>query len=177
MKDIEKHLKEILKSISGNILGIGIKDEKLIKIIDNNININNCTLLNNINTSDSDEKGYIQTINIRRLRKVFKKKKTDYIIGNMEDLEKYLKYFIKDSIFISRNKIYLYGKLDKEKFDNLVKKYERYNVEIAIRRYRQNFLLTIDSQNAKSYKLKDLGYFIYYTISDLLTIFTDILAK
>ena len=76
MKDIEKHLKEILKSISGNILGIGIKDEKLIKIIDNNININNCTLLNNINTSDSDEKGYIQTINIRRLRKVFKRKKS-----------------------------------------------------------------------------------------------------
>ena len=61
----------------------------------------------------------------------------------MEDLEKYLKYFIKDSIFISRNKIYLYGKLDKEKFDNLVKKYERYNVEIAIRRYRQTFYLQL----------------------------------
>lgn len=174
---MEKQLKGILNSISGNVLAIGIKDEKLIKVLDDNKKINNCTLLNNSDDSDTDEGYCAKTINIRHLRKRFKKKKTNYIVGNISVLDKYLKYFIKDSIFISCNTIYLYGKLNDEKLDNLIKKYKRYNVDIIINKNKQEFLVAIECSRANPNFFKDLYYFISDTVSDVITIFSDILTN
>lgn len=174
---VNQRLQEVITDISGNVLAIGIDNEKIINSLEKNDAICNCTLLDSVNQKGNDKSGYSKTVNIRHLRKKFKKKKTDYIVGNIKELEKFLKYFIKDSIFISSNTIYLYGKLEQDKLEELIKKYKRYNVKIDVIENKNNFLLTIDTKNAKTNRFKDLCYFVIDTIADLLTTFSDILVN
>ena len=128
-----KSLYDIISNMSGFVLAIGT-DEKLGKKLENNELITKCDVLNGF--SKNNKKGKrekIKTINIKKIRKIYKKKKVDYIICNYEQISKYLKTFIKDSVFINKTKLYFYGDVDK----NVIKKYQRYNADISIKEYKK----------------------------------------
>ena len=83
---------DITKCLSGNVLGIGV-DENITEIIKENDLITNCNLLNSSTkgkTSSNKKQKKEKQIRIKKLRKVFKKKKIDYTLCNIEEVKKYL---------------------------------------------------------------------------------------
>lgn len=147
-------LNKELKKISGSVLGIGL-DEKAQNILDKNKNVVECFLLNSNSTGNSKTKGRTKTINIKKIRKTFRKKSFDYIIGNFEELKPYLRSFIKNSIYLNKGKIYFYNITDFE-LEELENRYKRYNSKIDI----SKDLVIIDNNNAKTNILKNI---VYYT--------------
>lgn len=147
-------LNKELKKISGSVLGIGLA-EGMQNILDKNKNVVECFLLNSNSTGNSKTKGRTKTINIKKIRKTFRKKSFDYIIGNFEELKPYLRSFIKNSIYLNKGKIYFYNITDFE-LEELENRYKRYNSKIDI----SKDLVIIDNSNAKTNILKNI---IYYT--------------
>ena len=147
-------LNKELKKISGSVLGIGL-DEGMQNILDKNKNVVECFLLNSNSTGNSKTKGRTKTINIKKIRKTFRKKSFDYIIGNFEELKPYLRSFIKNSIYLNKGKIYFYNITDFE-LEELENRYKRYNSKIDINKD----LVIIDNSNAKTNILKNI---VYYT--------------
>ena len=105
-------LKKIAKDISGNVLTIGLdfptveqvleQNEKIVKSYSMNFNGKKRT-----KKYEQGQKG--KTISIKKIRKIFKKKRIDYIICNIEDIEQFFRTFIRDSVYINKNKLYIYG--------------------------------------------------------------------
>ena len=96
---MNRKLKNIIAKLEGRVLIIGFDDVDLTDCINNNTNIIDCDSLNLNNKAKGNGK-LGKTVNIKKLRKIYKKKKLDYIIVNMEAVEKYSKYFIKDSLYL-----------------------------------------------------------------------------
>ena len=169
---------DIAKCLSGNVLGIGV-DEKITNILDTNERIIECNLLDSINTSSKKNKNgqKIKKISIKKIRKIFKKKRVDYVICNIESVKKYLKTFIKDSIYINKDMLYIYGIKDKDLKDELIHKYKRYNVEIEEIKDNDTYILKIDNKKSKTNILKDIIYLIIDTIVNLLNAISDLLLN
>ena len=163
-------LKNIIKNLEGNVLGIGL-NENLISAIEKNNRIIECNLLNSCAKGKFKKSFFNKTIKIKKIRKIFKKKKVDYIICNYDEINNYFNTFIKDSIYINKNKLYFYGNIDV----NLLKlKYGRYNTKINL---IDKNIIEIDNSLAKNNFLKDNYYrFIDYK-NHLVEIIGDILMN
>lgn len=173
-------LEEIIKDSKGNVLAVCL-DNKLIEKFDKNNNVN-------LYSIDSNNKPGIfskqskkttnrgKTINIKRLRKYINKNSVDILICNMNEMFKYYKYFIKDSIYLNNNKIYIYStnEIDKE---FIIKKYKRYNVNISDTDYKNGFIITIDNTKGKNKFIKDKIYFIKDTMYNLAEFIGNILVS
>ena len=165
-------LESVIKNLSGNVLVIGL-DEKLIEKLNHNNNINLYSISSNKSTSTTKKsKKRItnngKTINIKRLRKYINKKSTNYIICNMNEMMSYYKYFIKDSIFLNNNTIYIYANNDIDK-NFLIKRYKRYNVKLTVNEYKNGYIIKIDSSLAKNNFIKDKLYLLsdtFYNIAE-----------
>ena len=163
-------LKKIIKDLNGNVLGIGL-DEKLTNLIEKNDKIIECNLLNSYIKGKFKRSFFKKTIKIKKLRKVFKKKKVNYIICNYDEIFKYLNTFVKDSIYINKNKLYFYGNID----INLLKlKYGRYNTKINI---IDKKIIEIDNSLAKNNFFKDNYYRFIDFKNHLVEIIGDILMN
>ena len=179
-----KHLEELIKKSSGNVFTVCL-DDLLISRFDNKKNINLYSLTSNIKNMNIEETRIIglfakskkdkpkykknnegKDINIKKLRKEINKKSVDYLFCNMNEIFTYYKYFIKDSIYMSRNKIYLYFNNEIDK-NFLISKYNRYNVEIKEIKYKNGYILEIDSNKAKNNFVKDKIYFIKDTLYNI----------
>lgn len=128
------------------------------------------------------EKGYLarvfefggkETANVKKLRKSFKKKRIDNIVCNYEYIKKFTKQFVRDSVYLNRGSIYIYGK--KDDITDLAKKYKRYTNKIETLEDDDEFLFIADNSNAKNNKIKDFGYYIIDTGSNAANIIADIL--
>lgn len=161
---------EIIKKMSGNVLGVGLNQE-MIDLINKNDKITECNLLNSYTRKEKKEKGIKgKTLNIKKIKKKFKKKKVDYIICDYEVIEKYLDTFVNDSIYINKNKLYFYNITYN---DNLEKKYKRYNTVIKI---KKNYL-EIDNRNSKTNFFKNIYYRIIDFTSKMIEVIGDILMN
>lgn len=173
---MNKELTKIIKKLSGSVLSIGL-DEELNKELEKNNNIDELDEINLI----TKKKGNIKTtkkiklknkrINIKKLKKVYSKKKTNYIVCNYEVMKKYMRYFIKDSVYINNKFLYLYGTSTKE-INMIIKRYKRYNVLIKPMENKEYFIIEIDNTNSKNNAFKDFFYFIY----DTLELITDLIG-
>lgn len=165
-----KELKKIIKNLGGNVLGIGLSED-LIKEIENNDKIINCNLLNPYIKRKKKFSLFNKTIKIKKIRKIFKKKKIDYIICNYDEINNYFNTFVKDSVYINKKKIYYFGNVD---IDLLKYKYGRYDTNIII---KNKNLVEIDNSKAKNNFLKDN----YYRLKDfkdrLIELIGDILMN
>ena len=172
-----KKLEELIKNTKGNVLAICL-DEKLIDEFDKNNNINLYSLTSNesssirlFNKKMKDKQKYKKNnkgknINIKRLKKEINKNSADYIFCNMDEIINYYKYFIKDSIYMSNNKIFIYFSKSIDK-DFILSKYNRYNVEIKETEYKNGYLLEINAVAAKNNFFRDKIYFIKDTIYNI----------
>ncbi|MDD3341306.1 MAG: hypothetical protein PHN72_03815 [Bacilli bacterium] len=152
-----KIVKEI-KQLKGFVLGIGL-DETLEDALYANENIHKCDLISNMKSgSTSIEKGTNKTISIYKLKKKYKKNKVDYIICNVEDVEEYMKYFLRDGTYIVKNKIYLYGNLNKINIEDFSKVLKRYDFVVKIEKNKKEYLLTL--QKNQCHYSKNYFYFL-----------------
>ena len=174
-----KRLEELIKQCKGNIFTVCL-DDKLMSEFDKKNNINLYSLTSN-NTANSviglvskkkkDKPKYKKNnkgkdINIKKIRKEINKKSVDYMFCNMNEVYSYYKYFIKDSIYMSNGKIYIYFNNEINK-DFIIEKYKRYTSSIKETKYKNGYLLEIDVGNAKNNFLKDILYFIKDTMYNL----------
>lgn len=170
---------DITKCTSGNVLGIGV-DEKISEILEQNDLVTNCNLLNSYSKETNKKqtkKKKLKKIRIKKLRKVFKHKKVDFIICNTEEIKKYLKTFIKDSVYINKDMLYLYNIKDEELKQELIKKYKRYNTIVEEIKDENTTILKIDNKNSKTNIFKDTLYLIIDTLTQLLNIISDLLLN
>lgn len=175
-------LESIIKSVKGNILTVCL-DSKLMKAFNNN---NNITLLsidsnitNGIGTKVKSKKKKLngsKNISIKKLKKYINKKSVDILFCNMNEMNEYYKYFIRDSIYLCNNTIYIYFDDDVD-LEFIEKKYRRYKVEIETTKYKNGYILKIDVSKAKNNFFKDKLYMIYDTLYNLVDIIGNILVS
>lgn len=116
-------------------------------------------------------------LNIKKIRKKFHKKKVDYIICNIEEINCYFKTFIKDSVYINKGKLYLYGEKNKYELEKVKKRYQQYRAEVKEEQFGNQFLLTIHNEKSKTNKFKDIWYSICDFITWLYEVIGDILIN
>ena len=176
-----KYLLELIKEMEGNIIGIGL-DSKLLSGFNKNKKVNVYTI-DSIQTSfgilpsKKRKMNSGKTISIKKLYKYFKRKSIDYILCNYEEIDKYLKYYIRDSVYLNNKTIYLYGKKEDIDVDLLKKRYSRYNTNIEIKEFKESILLIIDSSDTKISKLKNKLYFISDTFYNFIEFISNILVS
>jgi len=151
-----------LKKISGSVLGIGLSEKEQI-ILEKNDKVLECYLLNSNSTNNTNSKGRSKVVDIRKIKKIFRKKSFDYIIGNFDELKPYLRSFIKNSIYLNRNKIYYYNINDFE-LEELQNRYIRYGSIIEIKKN----LVIIDNSNSKTNIFKTIFYYLCDLIYDVI---------
>lgn len=164
--------------MSGKLLGFGIDDNELIKSIEKNININECNLLDLKNLNNKHGKSNEKTINIniRNIRKKFKYKKNNYIICNSNTVDKYLKTFVRDSIYINNKEIYYY--MDNEyDIDKIISKYKRYKTKIDVIKCLDGTILKIDTSESKTNIIKDKFYYLVDSLINLGELIGDVLIS
>ena len=177
MNKFNKKITDIIKNMDGNVLGIGIENEHFISALDKNNKITICNLMNlNAGKGKISSGKKNKTINIKKIRKKFKKKRVDYIICNINDIKDFTKTFVKDSVYINKNKLYIYGDTSYD-YELLVKKYKRYNTNINIDVDDSKFILTIDNSLSKTNFIKDTIYLIIDTINNLINLITNVLTS
>ena len=170
---------DITKCLSGNVLGIGV-DEKITELLEQNNLVTNCNLLNSYaktKKTKTPKKQRLKKIRIKKLRKTFKKKKVDFIICNIEEIKKYTKTFIKDSIYINKDMLYIYNIKDEELKQELIKKYKRYSTIVEEIKDNKTTILKIDNKNSKTNIFKDTFYLIIDTSIQLFNIISDLLLN
>lgn len=149
---MNNELKRIIKSFNGNVLGIGLDDE-ISEFINNNKCVKEFNVLGGLSKGKKANREKLKTIKIKKIRKYFKKNDIEFMLCNLESIEKYLNTFVKDSIYLSNFKIYYYGQGD---IDDLIKKYKRYDVQIDFN--KKYSILEIDTTKAKNKPIKEIFY-------------------
>lgn len=161
---LKEYLKKLINNFTGNIIVIGIRDKDITDQIVKSKKINQCYFLNSETNEEVKKKkwqlGHDESISIKKFRRKFKKKKTSYIICNIKDIKSYLKYFIKDSVYICNDKIYYYGL--KKDFDltDMEKKYARYGATISTEKLKDYYIVIVDVKDAKYSRVKAFIYII-----------------
>ena len=175
---MERLINEI-KNMSGITLGIGIENENIKNAIQKNDSIKTCYLLEE-NSSKLNKKkmrifSYRKTINIKKIKKVFKKKRIDNLICNYKTIKPFLKTFIRDSVYINKGKLYIYG--IKEDYNELIKRYNRYTDNIKVEEKNDKILIIVDNTNTQNKKINDIKYWWSDTFSNIADILTSILVN
>ena len=175
-----KYLLDIIKKIEGNIIGVGL-DPMLLDGFNKNKRVNVYTINRakskfGFGKSKKRTTSSGRTINIKKLYKYFKKDTIDYIIGDIEEVNDYLKYFIRDSIYLCKKKIYLYGNKDID-IELIIKRYKRYKLNIELKEFKDSYLLIIDTSNKKINFIKNKLYFITDTLYNIVDFISNILIS
>lgn len=175
---MDTYIIEKIKKMEGTLIGIGIENKKIKEEIQNNSNIKTCYLLEKFPSILSKKKFQIfnnKTVNIKKIKKVFKKKRIDNIICNYETVKPFLKTFVRDSVYINKNKLYIYG--EKEDIEKIVERYKRYTDEIEIKKEQDSFLIIVDNKNTSNKKITDIKYWWIDTLNNIADILTAILVN
>ncbi len=169
---LENKLIEFVKKLDGKLVVFGVNDSKIIDCIDNNNNIVFCDLLN-CNCNGKSKKGHKKYI--KSIKKKYKKKRIDNMIIDLDSSFIFMRKVLKDSIYITKNNIYLYGDMDSILL--IIDKYKRYNVKINKLDYKNKSLLIIDVKNAKNNLIKDQLYYIMDTLSFIVDKIGDLMSS
>lgn len=173
MKKIENELKEIFKTINGNLLLIGNYSDKIINTIEQNKNILVCDQLsNNDNTSKKGNKGKSKKINIKKIKKHYKRKNINNSVIDFEQVLPYKNTFIKDSSYITKNKIII---IVKEDNDLIYKMYSRYTKNINKVDCLDGKIYVIETSKIKKNPIMNIIYLIQDTFIDIITIVSDLM--
>ena len=175
MNDIVK----IINNLKGSLLGIGFDDNILLDAIENNNNIQTCYILTPKNIGNKKftltKRGRNKKINIKKIKKHFKKKSIDNIICKYEVIKPFQKSFIPNSIYLNKKYLYIYG--NKQEINILKQKYQRYTKNIQIENLENISILKVNNTNTKNNFFKDNYYKIKDTLSDIIELLTDLLIN
>ena len=170
------------KNLAGSVLGIGYINDKYLKELNKNDAISVDLLTSNLASATKKslvakeirkDKKKGKSVYIKKIKKVFKRHKPDYIICNVDDVNNYLKSFIKDSLYITKDKLFIFSEENKVDLDELFNKYKRYNKSIE----KKDKYLIIDNTNYKNNILKNIWYYIIDTFIAIYDYIGTILAS
>ena len=88
-----------------------------------------------------------------------------------------MKTFIRDSVYINRDVLYIYNIKNDELKDDLIKKYKRYNTKIEVIKDKDYTILKIDNKKSKTNKIKDIKYSIIDAAISIFNIISDLLLN
>lgn len=163
---MKKELIKEIKKMHGFVLGIGLEEEMQDAIYENDA-IYTCDLIENMNRGTSSSlKGKSKSISIYKLKKTYKKKKPEFIICNIEDIDIYMKYLLRDGTYIVKQKIYLYGILKKEQQEDLLVRLKRYDFLITKKQKKEDCLFILEKKSC--HYLKNEIYFLLDSFSMVL---------
>ncbi len=176
---MENELLKIIKKIKGSLLGIGMTESILLDAIEENDNIDTCYILSNVSLTGKKfnmiKKGRNKKINIKKLKKKFKKKSLDTVICNYDIIKQFYRSFVPNSIYINKGYLYIYG--NKKDLENLSKKYQRYTKDIELLENKENYILKINNTNTKNKFFKDKIYRIKDFSIDAVDFITELLIN
>lgn len=175
MKKMKNELKIQIDHMDGKILLIGNYDEEIQQLLLKKAAILSCDQLikKEVSKNNSQSSGKkSKTLNIKNLRKKYKKKNLSYMIVNAEDIMPYKNRFIRDSIYITNKSIYLIGNED-----ILLTMYRRYSKQIEKIECLDGMIIKIDVSKSKNNKIKDFLYFVKDNLIDLGNTISDFLIS
>lgn len=177
----EKKINDIAKHLKGSIMAIGIESKKVIETLENNPDIVGCGLLDCFDTMPIDgKKQRNKKIPLKKLRKKVGKKHLNTIICRISSIDGYWRYFIRDSIYMTKDEIIYYGKkeelsLEKEEFQ---KRYQRYkNVEVTFHEDDEGMMIKVKVNGAKRHIVLDKFYFIRDSLHQGVQLLGDYLVQ
>lgn len=177
-----RKLRYEIKDLRGFVLGVGYINDSLLKEMNKNDYIKvdlltsdflNATKKNMVDKEIRKKKKKGKTIYIKKLKKAFRHDKPDYIICNIDDVMNYLKYFVKDSLYITNERIYIYSESKKNDLTNIEKKYRRYINDVV----NGDEYIIINTINYKRNIFKNLWYYIVDTFTSIYDFIGNILTN
>ncbi len=168
-----QELNAIGRNLKGSVLVIGFDDDsKFVKDLKSNKNLNIVyTLTSNIKGKNKKTKKKKKKLNgernidIKKLKKEFRKQTFDYIICDFDTISPFFRSFIKNSILLAKEKVYLYIEGTDYDHDQIFYRYERYGAKVFKSGVKEEYLFEIKVNNVKvpfyksfGYWFKDIGY-------------------
>lgn len=169
-----EEIKKIIKSLEGKVVAFGFKTDKFESILKSNKKILSFDVLDEISKKNKKKFGKNKSIYITDLRKKYKKNKVDYILIDVDIMDKHMIYLIKETIYIGKN-IYLFG--SKNKVNYYLNKYKRYNINYKKSAFADKNIIYIDIKNAKNNLIKDKIYLIKDKIELFINMLSDALTS
>ena len=169
MNKLEKILLDSIKEMNGFVLAFGSLEDKLINAIEKNKNIFEFTLLGDYIKGESGIKGKkSKKLPYRKIRNKFKKKNVEHIIAHYEELGKYRRKFIIDSLYLANKSIDIFI-MDKDIDINvIINRYQRYQQNCELIKCRDGFVLKITKNDYKKNKFRDILYlFIDFVVDGI----------
>ncbi len=166
------------KSFNGNVVCVGVQNKDLLQALSKNKKASVFTIdfTKRRGIFSSRKKSKItngKKINIKKLRKTFKKKSIDTLIFDLNEMYEYFKYFIGDSIIITKGKIYIYGTSQFIDPKVLINRYKRYNTTAFLEINGDNFTIIIDAKASKTTWFKNKIYLVidtFHNIGDMISV-------
>ncbi|MDD3186915.1 MAG: hypothetical protein PHD02_00360 [Bacilli bacterium] len=169
-----EELKRILKNISGRVVALGFRTEKFEKILTVNTNITSFDTLNEISKKENKIFGKKKKLSIDKLRKKYGKKNIDVVIINSDAMTKYISYIIKETIYIGKKDLYIYG--NKENNYEFLKKYKRYKIITEEMGYKDNSIIKLDISKSKVNRVKEKIYLVIDFFDKILEMIRELLT-
>lgn len=177
----EKKIREIAQELSGTVMAMGIDSKLVLDDLEKNKRIEQCALLDCIEVMPIDGmKKRNKKIPLKKLRKKVGKKKIDTILCRIDTIDRYWRYFIRDSIYMTKGEIIYFGKLDEFTIDKeeFQKRYQRYkNVNVLFEENSEGILIHVKVNGAKNRFLFDKLYFIRDSLYQGIQLLGDYLVQ
>lgn len=177
MKTIEQIINQKIEEGKGNVLAICPTDS-MITSLEKNDAITVCDVLSNPKQNGEGKRTFRQkTFNFKKMRKKFKKKRKDMIIGEVTELSRYMKTFVRDSIYITKGTIFLFIQNPDYDYDLLVKRYKRFGIDCVIEKCDDGILFTMEVGQAKNHFWKEKIYYIIDILIEMIDLIGDVLIN
>ena len=177
----EKKIREIAQELSGTVMAMGIDSKLVLDDLEKNKRIEQCALLDCIEVMPIDgTKKRNKKIPLKKLRKKVGKKKIDTILCRIDTIDRYWRYFIRDSVYMTSKEIIYYGKEEEcsLELEEFIKRYKRYKkIEIETEKVGEYQIIFIHLNGAKNHRIMDIFYFIGDSLYQAIQLFGDYLVQ
>jgi hypothetical protein len=165
-----------IKDFSGNVLCVGVLDDNILMAL-KKIKDANVFTVDRVHSRSFFRKKKAKTkdgkkVNIKKLRKTFKKKSIDHLICDFNEISEFFKYFIGDSVIISRGIVYIYGVPANKDYEELASRFKRYGATVKIEKEEDKILIVVDNKKSKTNWFKNKFYIVvdtFHNIGDLIS--------
>ncbi len=173
-----QNIKELAKNFKGNVLCIGVSDLSFLNQLSHMKSISVFTIQRNPSRSifsRKRKKGLREDgrkVNMKKLRKAFKKKSIDYLVCDISEIYDYFKYFLYDSVVINRGKTYLYGESKYIDPNVLARRFHRYHAKTKVETEGDSFLIIVDNKDSRGSWLLSRWYVIvdsFHNLGDMIS--------
>lgn len=178
---MKNKLLELARNTRNKVLVVGYDNQDFMNTLKKNKKVTRCdTLIELTGFMGKKKKTMVGTntkkVRIKKIGKAYKKDHIDYMFIDGLSMKKYLRKFIKNSIFITNDKIYFFANETKLDSENIKKRFERYNANVKVISYDDDYVLEIDVKDKKNHPFKKYLYFLIDLLYDMKETIGDVIS-